>query len=123
MLSSSKKRPSASVDFAIDGAIFALFPDGTIDVYHKGEYIKTISYAVEPPLVSPDKIFTDDRQSYIWILERKNSRIIVLTKEGVFIKQLHFPNIPDIKDIFVAQDNTLYLLASDKIYSYMVALE
>lgn len=119
----SLKRPIGAADIAIDGSVYVLFNDGTVELYQKGNYLTSFHPAIEPKLENPDVIFTASEQAYLWILERAHSRVIALTKEGEFVKQFHFPTLANIKDIYAAPDNTLYLLDSGKLYSYKANLE
>lgn len=97
---------------AIDGAIYALRPNGIIK-YFTGVREEWNPY-IDPPLVTASRIATDDETQGIYILD--GQRIIVLSKQSNLVAQYVFPTEPAIRDFVVnEQGKQLSVLAGDKI--------
>lgn len=107
-----------AVGMGIDGAIYILFSDGTIRKYTKGAEDSFKFTGLSTPLSSPSKIYTTADLDNLYILEPKSSRIVVLEKNGTFVKEVSSSVLSKAKDLQVAGDAaTAYILSDDKIYS------
>ncbi len=108
-----------SIDISIDGNIFILKGDGTVEKYVQGSQedfnIKEIKGA-KPKLISPIKISTDADSSLIYILDKESNRIVSFDKSGNFASQYSFEG--GVIDDFVVNSKVqkMWLLSEGKIY-------
>ncbi len=99
----------AIVDFAIDGSIYFLKPNGIIK-YYAGNPTEFKTNLIEP-LSGAKKIFTSVETKNLYILEPTRKRVTVLNKQGNLVYNLTNPNWNNLKDFVVDEKNkTLYLL-------------
>ncbi|MDH3324504.1 MAG: hypothetical protein OEL89_02605 [Candidatus Peregrinibacteria bacterium] len=114
---------SRAVSFAIDGAIYILSDDGTLQKLFRGE---KANYAFKELPSTPFsgknlKIYTSAELDFIYVLDPDNSRILVFVKGDNFAtykKQIIF-DLPDARDFFI--DNSgqrANVLTKDKIYEF-----
>lgn len=102
---------------AIDGSVYVLWEDGSLKKYTRGAEDDFTVSGLEKPLSSPTRIWTTEDQDNIYILDKGNSRIIVLDKEGKFVKAYSADIIKAAKDIDVAEaDKKIFVLSGDKVY-------
>lgn len=69
-------------DLAIEGDVFVLKNSGEILKFMKGVKQPFAPSAVDPALISADKIWTYADLKYIYILDSANRRLLLLDKEG-----------------------------------------
>lgn len=102
---------------AIDGSIYVLTTDGAIKKYTRGKEETFGITGVETPLKNPTRIFTNPDIDNLYILDKGNSRIVILNKQGAFQNSLAATVIKDAKDFDVQEkDKKIYVLSSGKIY-------
>lgn len=89
---------------AIDGNIFVLKNDGSVAKFVRGSLDSDFKLAELPSLLAtisnPAQIYTEADTSFIYILDRDNSRIIRYEKNGQYSNQFIFDGI-DIDQFFV----------------------
>jgi len=108
---------TSAVSMAIDGSIFVLLSDGTIQKFTRGNADQFTISGLDTPLSSPSKIFTDRNTSNIYILDNGNSRIVVLNKEGIYQNQYQTEILKTAKDFEVLEkDKKIYILSKNKVY-------
>lgn len=101
----------------IDGSVFILFKNGTIDKYTKGKKDTFSISGLEKPLSSPTRIFTNEDADNVYILDNGNSRIVVLDKTGKFVSAYSGAVIKSAKDLDVDEGGKkVYILSNDKVY-------
>lgn len=101
----------------IDGSIYILFNDGSIQKYTKGAKDDFEISGIDKNMSSPTKIFTNDDFDNIYILDNGNSRIVVLDKKGKFIASYQTGVIKTAKDIDVnEEEKKIFILSSSKVY-------
>lgn len=106
-------------DFAIDGHVYLLFPDGRLLRYYRGEQQ---GFDVETTFSSPTAIYTTDELQHLYIADAGNKRIVVLDKEGKFVAQLvpgegYTVDFSTLQDIFVTPDEkTIYILTTTGLW-------
>ncbi len=106
-----------SAAMGIDGSIYVLNTDGTVDKYTKGSKVDFSITGLEKPLSSPTRIVSYEDDTNLYILDKGNSRIVVLDKDGKFVKAYSSDIIKSAKDIDPQEANkAIFVLASDKIY-------
>lgn len=114
---------SRAVSFAIDGAIYILSDDGTIQKLFRGEK-QDFSFRELPsqPFSGKNlKLYTTPELDFLYVLDPENSRILVFTKGDRFAtykKQVLF-DLPNAKD-FVVDDagQKVNVVTDDKIYEF-----
>lgn len=121
-------RLSGVQDFAIDGNVYLLFPDGRVLRYFGGNQTDFELRGLDMPLSQPTAIFTNDRIQHIYIADTGNQRVVVLDKEGTFVAQLTAGegleiDLDAVRDIAVTDDETgLFLLMADSLWRAPIPL-
>ena len=101
----------------IDGSIWVLSKDNSINQYFAGNFQKTLKLNFFPYPENFLKIFTSPNLSYLYILEPSQSRIIIINKSGEIIKQYQSEKFDNLLDFTVSEDEkTIYLLNTLKVY-------
>jgi hypothetical protein len=107
-----------ATSMAIDGSIWLLYESGGVEKYTGG--IKDAFYpnfGLDEPLDRPQKIFTDENQDNLYILDKKNSRVVVISKQGEFVAEYSWDKIEEVEDMVVAEQiGRILLLLNGKIY-------
>ena len=108
---------SKATAVTIDGSIYVLSSDGTIKEFLRGEEQTFDVTGLKKKLSSPSKIFTSRDIDNIYILDKGNSRIVVLNKEGVFQSEYPSGVLKNAKDFEVLEsDKKVLVLSSGKIF-------
>jgi cytochrome oxidase Cu insertion factor (SCO1/SenC/PrrC family) len=116
-LKESDQDLSKAVAMGIDGSIYVLFNDGTINKYTKGNKDDFTISGIDKEMSSPTKIVTNEDFDNLYIIDNGNSRIVVLDKEGKFIKSYAASIIKKATDIDVDETNKkILILSGGKIY-------
>ncbi len=103
---------------AVDGSLWVLNGDNSIDVYFKGEYQKTIKADIYPIPENITKLETKAGVPYLYLLEPAKKRIIILDKEGKIFKQFQSEKFDSLTDFDISDNGkTIYLLNGNKVYS------
>ena len=112
-----ERRPGNIRAFAIDGSIWMLKDNNEIWQYEENR-------PVQNSLINHEKIFPlperftkieTNSEAPIYILEPRNNRILISSKQGELIKQIILPEARNIKDLAIGQ-NKIYLLDSQEVY-------
>gem|GEM_PF-1173689 len=114
---------SRAVSFSIDGAIYILSDDGTIQKLFRSEK-QEFSFRELPSQTFSGKnlkLYTSAELEFLYVLDPENSRILVFTKGDRFAtykKQILF-DLPNARD-FVVDDagQKVNVLTDDKIYEF-----
>jgi hypothetical protein len=120
----SKDALSGAIDIAIDGFIYVLYADGTVRKFEGGVPVMFDMTDIDRPLNDPTAIYTapDPVARYVYIADPGNQRVLQLTKEGRFVRQIK-PRPEDsadfsaLKSIFVDESaGKLYWLNATSLY-------
>lgn len=113
---------SKSISLAIDGEIFALNNDGSINKFLNGYFRDFNLQQPSNPATSPTKIFTKIDYRFIYILDPENNRLLVFDKQvGEFVNQYVSDKFSDMKDIYVDEENKkIFLLCGSKLYGIVL---
>jgi hypothetical protein len=110
-----EKLPENAISLSIDGSIFVLTSENKIYRYHEGEEKEKIDPFVFPALLSATKIYTSP-ESPLFVLDAKEKRLVVISKDGSLIKQIFNEKFTDLKDISIVGEK-IYLLVGKEVYS------
>ena len=116
---------SGAVDMAIDGAIYVLHQDGRIQKFVGGQPEEFQITGLDEPLKNPTAIYTslDEEVQYLYIADAGNKRIVQLSKDGQFIRQLK-PRVEDgivfdnLQSLYVDEiGEKMYVLSGNSLYA------
>lgn len=109
---------SQVVSVAIDGAIWVLRNDGKIWKFIQGTEENFRVTGLTKPLLNPSIIYTDSEQSSLYVLDKDNSRIVVLKKTGEYDSEYVWQGIKDAVGLVVSEkEKKIFLLGGSKIYT------
>lgn len=108
------------MSLAIDGDVYIVTSEGKILKFHGGEPRGFESAEINPPLSSPNQIFTSPGYKNLYLLDPPTKRIIVLEKEnGKLVAQFTSDKFAELKDIWVTPDEKMiYVLAGQTIWGF-----
>lgn len=108
---------SNAVSMSIDGSIWILFKDGSIQKFIRGTRDTFNVSGLNKPLANPRKIYTDRDTDTLYILDNDNSRVVVIEKDGKYLSEYSHDAIKTAKDFEVLESsNKIYVLSESKIY-------
>jgi hypothetical protein len=107
-----------AASIAIDGFIYILKSDGTIDKYLSGVKKDFSIEKLSEPISSSAKIYTNANLEYLYIIDSPKNRIILFSKiNGSLIGQYVSEAFDDLKNIVVSEtEDKMYVLSGDKIF-------
>jgi hypothetical protein len=107
-----------SVSLGIDGSVWLLFSDGTIIKFTRGVRDAFLVSGLDKEFKEPEKIYTDENLDNLYILDRKNTRVVVISKDtGEYQAQYIWPGIAGAIDIFASEEEgKILLLTGERIY-------
>lgn len=109
---------SEAVDMAIDGSVWVLFSDGTIVKYTQGKKDAFQVIGLDQPFGEPVKIFTSPEAERLYVLDRANTRVVVVEKSGEYAAQYQWPGIAGVKSLVVSEDlGKIFFLTGEKIFT------
>jgi hypothetical protein len=107
-----------AVGLAIDGSLWILFRDGSIVKYTRGVQDAFAVSGLDVSFAEPIRLFTDENQENLYILDRKNTRVIVISKTGEYQAQYVWPGMAGAVDVFASEAmGKIFLLTDNRIYS------
>jgi len=114
---------SLTQDIAIDGRVYLLMGDGTLQTYFAGSYdhsfeLKGLPDAELVPFVMA--IEDDSDQGLVYLADTQRERIIVLNKNGDFMHQYRLPKgeLERIETLTVHErPHVLYLIANNQLHA------
>ena len=122
-LNPKTKKAISAKSMAVDGSIWILTKGNEIDRYYGGFYKETLKLNLFPYLKYPTKIWTSPTSPYLYLLEPKQSRIVILTKRGEIAKQYQSEKFDNLLDFAISEDGKIiYLLNGLKVYQVETAL-
>lgn len=102
-------------DFAVDGSIYLLFPDGALK-YFNGKKENFALSSTLPKLEEASRIFTKPDYDFLYITDPKNERILIFDKKGNLTRQLVGAKFRDVADIYVDEKNRIiYALSGSEL--------
>ncbi|MDO9509958.1 MAG: hypothetical protein Q7J14_01570, partial [Candidatus Magasanikbacteria bacterium] len=103
--------------FAIDGDLFLTKENGEVFKFTNGEIQPFTISGLEPPLLSANKIWTYSEDEYIYILDTKEKRFIVLNKDGTLKNQYTSDQFEEPTDMIIEEKNKIaYILDKGRVF-------
>lgn len=101
---------------AIDGNIFTLHSDGSVRRLFKGVPAEFTLASLEPDLAGATRIVTSEEHQYLYIIDPKNKRVVILTKKGQLVQQIFIEDAASMQDAAVpADEKNLYVLDGARV--------
>lgn len=108
---------SDAIGMSIDGSVWVLKADGTILKYTQGGRDHFAISGLDRSFNNPVAIFTDDDQENLYILDKGNSRVVVINKSGEYHSQYLWSGIVDVTGLIASEEEKkIFLLSGNKIY-------
>ena len=108
---------ASATSITIDGSIWILFKDGTIEKFTKGKADTFAVSGLDKGFSSPTRIYTTIDFSNVYVLDSGNSRIVVLDKTGSYKAQYQADILKNASDFEVLEaDKKVYVLSGGKVY-------
>lgn len=108
---------SEVVSMAIDGSIWLLKKDGKILKFTQGAPDVFGFSGLDKELKEPQALYNDDETNNLYVLDRGNSRVLVLAKSGEYQGQYLSPMISQATDLVVSEaEKKILVLVGDKVY-------
>lgn len=109
---------SEAVSLTIDGSVWVLFSDGTIVKYVQGVKDVFVVAGLDKNFEEPIKIFTSPEEKNLYILDRKQTRVVVASKTGEYQAQYVWPGLAGVKDLIVSEKlKKMFLLTGEKVFT------
>lgn len=109
---------SEAVDLAVDGSVWVIFSDGTIAKYTQGTKDAFQLIGLELPLSESTQIFTSPAVDHLYLLDKNQTRVIVVDKSGEYFAQYIWPGIAGVKDFMVSEEmGKIFFLTGEKIFA------
>jgi len=109
---------SKVISLAIDGNIWLLDQQGNIQKFVRGRKDFFSLNGLDKPFDQPIKLYTSKDIANLYVLDRKNTRIVVINKQtGEYQSQYFWPGIAGVSDLAAFEkEKKILLLSADKIY-------
>lgn len=109
----------ASSSLSIDGSVWVLTTDGKILKFVKGKQDSFALKNMPVEIGSGSSLQTQEGADNLYIFDKKNKKIIVIKKSGLYSQQYDLQAFGDVKDASVDIDNQKgYVLSGDTVYSF-----
>lgn len=110
-----------AVGMSLDGSIWVLKTSGSVLKYTRGEKDAFTISGLDKPLNNSVAIFTDDDQENLYILDKGNSRVVVIDKSGEYHSQYLWQGMTEVTDLVASEEEKkIFLLAANKIYEIKI---
>lgn len=110
---------SEVIGLATDGDMYLLFKNGTLKKYTLGRAADYFIQGLDKPLSDPRGLYTSPDLNDLFVVDDGGKRIVILSKDGVFVRQLVFSaGGPAAPSRLWVDDATpvLYLLDGTKVF-------
>jgi len=107
---------SQAEEMVIDGAIWVLKKEG-LEKYLRGTKEGFGVEGLDKPFLESSGLYTSPDEEKLYILDRGNSRVVVLEKNGQYHSQYKDPQIANAQNLVVSEkEGKIFLLQASKIY-------
>jgi len=108
---------SDAVAMAIDGSVWVLKENGTILKFTQGGRDSFTLSGLDKPLNNPTAFFTDDDQENLYVLDKGNSRVLVINKSGEYHSQYRWQGLGEVTQLMASEEaKKILLLSGNKVY-------
>ncbi|NOQ68345.1 hypothetical protein GQ568_02805 [Patescibacteria group bacterium] len=116
-----------ATSMAIDGSIYLLNSDGSIDKFNRAKAEIKQSFSIEipsDPISSSAKIYTKPGFKYLYVSDPQKNRVALFDKiSGKLAGQYTSPKFSDLKNIVVdKKEEKIYLLSGDKVFAVEIEI-
>ncbi|MBW6440728.1 hypothetical protein K0B03_01695 [Patescibacteria group bacterium] len=114
----NEKDNDNAISMAIDGSIYILKANGTIDKYRTGSKQQFKNEIPSEPISNISTIYTKPDMKYLYITDIQNKRIVLFDKsDGKLVKQFISDSFNNLQNIEVNQEEeTIYVLNANSIF-------
>ncbi|MGB9722514.1 MAG: hypothetical protein ACP5OO_06640 [Chloroflexia bacterium] len=121
-------RLSEAVDMAVDGSIYLLLRDGTVQRLFSRKHDRNIAYQdyrgmLYPAELAPAQVFTENWDDpYLYLVDRYVGRVLQLRKAGrpALVRDLRGPDDEDLRGLLgvvvLSEERLIYLVAGSRLY-------
>lgn len=108
---------SGAVSMAIDGVIWVFKADGSLWKFLQGQKQAFGIAGLIQPLSNSRFLFTDFDQERLYLLDKENSRIVVLSKSGEYHSQYRSSLVKEADGLVALEkEEKIFLIVGSKIY-------
>ena len=112
---------SKTTSVTIDGSIWVLSASGKILNFNQGSPQNISGTGTFPEIISGDAIYSNEELSFVYILDKKGKRVVVLDKNAKYKAQYLSDKIAEVADLAVSEkEKKIILLSGSKIYSIAI---
>lgn len=117
-LENEEESLKTGISMAIDGSVWILTSEGEVLKFTRGVRDHFVLTGLDKPFAQAFKLYTNESLDNLYIVDRKNTRVVVIAKEtGEYQAQYVWPGIAGVADIVVLEDKgKILLLAGERIY-------
>ncbi|KKU83597.1 MAG: hypothetical protein UY10_C0004G0005 [Microgenomates group bacterium GW2011_GWA2_47_8] len=109
---------SRATGIAVDGSVWIGTSDGRLMRFTQGKENTFVAQGVTPGLGQYLAVYTSDDEKSLYVLDRDNKRVVVLTKDGLYVSQYTWERPMDATQLVVSEKlKRILLLADGKLYS------
>lgn len=109
-----KQDLTGAVKLAVDGSLWLLYSNGSIEKYTSGLRDALYSdFNLDEPLKSSSSFFTDENQNNIYILDKLQNRIVAVSKIGEFKAEYHWQGLSSCDGFVVSEKIGKILVLKD----------
>lgn len=106
-----------AISFAVDGDLYVAKENGEILKFTNGEIQPFAISGLEPVLTSVAEIWTYSEDNFIYILDNKEKRLVVLNKDGTLKNQYTSDQFEEPTDMIIEEANkTAYILDKGRVF-------
>jgi hypothetical protein len=101
-------------DLAVDTDIYILYPDGVTKFSGTGQPVNFQLSSISEPARQMTKIRVGNQ---IYLLEPVSNRLLIFSRTGELLNQVQFPELNDLKDMYVDEgQRQMLLLNGNRVY-------
>jgi len=90
---------------AIDGDLWLTTKQGEIKKFTKGEESEKFKLSgLNEPFSTPTKIYTKENLEYLYVLEPSKRRLVILTKEGAYFREIKSASLASTTTVIVSEE-------------------
>ena len=108
---------SEAASMAIDGSVWVLFSNGEIVKYTRGLKDAFSIAGLDTPFSDEIKLFTNEDVENLYVLDKLNTRVVVIGKSGEYRGAYIWSGIAGARDMVVSEElGKILLLTGDRVY-------